>query len=142
MTGVQTCALPILVEPLIKTPDDVDAFEYVRQPPEISDLEASREKNSDTLAFSREHNLAVQAFAGSGLATLMFVMGAENMVMFAMEHTEAFKRLAGADSKTNIQRIRLCAEAGADFVKRFGGYEQTNFLNPELFREIVLPLLH
>jgi len=72
---------------------------------------------------------------------LMFVMGAENAVFFAVDHPDAFKRLAQIDSRTNIERIKLSAEAGADVVKRFGGYEQTNFYNPDIFRQVVRPLL-
>ncbi|MCK4625897.1 MAG: hypothetical protein KAV00_11345, partial [Phycisphaerae bacterium] len=59
----------------------------------------------------------------------------------AVDHPQAFKRLAEIDSKANIGRIRLCAQTGADFVKRFGGYEQTNFYNPTIFKEVVVSLL-
>ncbi|NLF17073.1 MAG: hypothetical protein GX595_07430 [Lentisphaerae bacterium] len=130
-----------IVEPLIKTPDDVDAFEVLWQPPTESDLDRSRAGNDAALAVARAHGLAVRGFAGNGLATLMFVMGAEHLVLFAMDHPEAFRRLAQIDSRANLARIRLCAQAGADMVKRFGGYEQTNFFSPAIFREVVLPLL-
>jgi len=130
-----------LFEPLIKSPDDVDAFEYIWQPPGAADLDAAREQIDEVCAFARKNKLAVCGYGGGGLATLMFVMGAENAVMFAVDHPEAFKRLAQIDSRTNIERIRLSAQAGADFVKRFGGYEQTNFYNPAIFREVVMPLL-
>ena len=128
-------------EPLIKSPGDVDAFEYIWQPPTAADLDAVREHVDAVCRFARKNHLAVQGFGGNGLATLMFVMGAENAVMFAVDHPDAFKRLAQMDSRTNVARITRCAEAGADFVKRFGGYEQANFYNPRIFREVVMPLL-
>ncbi len=130
-----------IIEPLIKDPDDVEPFSFLWQAPGEQELMARQDANQFAVALAREHNLPISGYAGNGLATLMFVMGAENMVMFAMDHPEAFKRLAQIDSQVNKARIRLNARVGADFVKRFGGYEQTNFLSPSLFREIVLPLL-
>ena len=130
-----------IYEPLIKSPDDVNAFEYVWRPPTAADLDAARQRIDAARRFARENNLAVQGYGGYGLATLLFVMGAENAIMFAVDHPDAFKRLAQIDSRANVERIRLSAEAGADFVKRFGGYEQTNFYSPTIFRKVVMPLL-
>ena len=78
---------------------------------------------------------------GQGLATLMFQMGAENLVLFAMDHPEAFRRLARLDSDATLARIALYADLGVDLLKRFGGYEQTNFFSPAIFRDVVSPLL-
>ncbi|MCK5844177.1 MAG: hypothetical protein KAG97_05670 [Victivallales bacterium] len=130
-----------MFEPLIKSPDDVDAFEYIWAPPPRDALDSASERCEEVHAFAREKELPVCGYAGAGLATLMFTMGAQNAIMFAIDHPEAFKRLAEIDSRTNIERIRLSAEAGVDIVKRFGGYEQTNFYNPSIFREVVIPLL-
>jgi uroporphyrinogen-III decarboxylase len=130
-----------LFEPLIKTPDDVDAFAYLLPPPDRAALDARRKQHDAVRALARQKELAIQGHGGHGLATLLFVMGAENAVMFAVDHPEAFQRLAQIDSRANVTRIHLCAEAGADFIKRFGGYEQTNFYTPEIFRRVVVPLL-
>ena len=129
------------VEPLIKSPDDVDAFRYLHRPPDATDLDRAREHIGETKALARQHAVAVRGLAGMGLATLMHVMGAEKMVLFAVDHPEAFRHLAEIDHETNLARIALLAEAGADFLKRFGGYEQTNFLSPAIFREVVASLL-
>ncbi len=128
-------------EPLIKSPDDVDACEYIWPPPGPTCLDAARGGMDTTLDFARAHGLAVQGYAGGGLATLIFAMGAQNAIMFAVDHPEAFKRLAQIESRASVERIRLCASVGVDFIKRFGGYEQTNFFSPAISREVVLPIL-
>jgi hypothetical protein len=130
-----------IYEPLIKSPDDVDAFEYLWQPPGPADLDAARASIADVVRFAGQHGLAVQGLAGQGLALPMFVMGAQNAVLFAVDHPDAFRRLAEIDHRTNVARIGLLAQAGADLLKRFGGYEQTNFYNPTIFRQVVRPLL-
>lgn len=130
-----------LFEPLIKSPADADAFEHLVRPPGEAELACAEAEIGAVVRFAREKRLAVQGFAGNGLGTLIFVMGAQNAVMFAVDHPEAFRRLAAVDSRAGLARIRLCARVGADFIKRFGGYEQTNFFNPAIFRAVVLPLL-
>ncbi|MFQ5503077.1 MAG: uroporphyrinogen decarboxylase family protein, partial [Phycisphaerae bacterium] len=130
-----------MFEPLLKSPEDVDAFAYVWQAPTQSDLDAYHDDIEAAVSVARERQLTVQGYAGAGLAILMFVMGAENMVMFAADYPEAFKRLAEIESRTNIERIKLSAQIGVDILKRFGGYEQTNFCSPAVFRQVVTPLL-
>jgi len=130
-----------ICEPLIKSPRDVDAFEYLCQPPTERDLAAAEKGNDQTRRIAAEYGIAVRGLAGQGLATLLFVMGAHSAVLFAVDHPGAFQRLAEIDHRTNLARIRLCARAGADFVKRFGGYEQTNLYSPAIFRRVVMPLL-
>jgi len=128
-------------EPLIKSPDDVDAFRYVHAPPAGADLDRARAGIEEAKALAAAAGVAVRGLAGVGLATLMFVMGAEKMVLVAVDHPESFARLAGIDHAVTLARIRLLAEAGVDILKRFGGYEQTNFFSPAIFRRVVAPLL-
>lgn len=130
-----------MCEPLVKTPADVEAFRFVHRPPDGSDLDRARPRLEEGLALAATRGLAVRGYAGSGLATLMFVMGAEHMITFAVDHPEAFRELAQIDHRTNLARIRLLGEVGVDILKRFGGYEQTNFLSPAIFRAAVAPLL-
>jgi uroporphyrinogen-III decarboxylase len=87
------------------------------------------------------HRVAVRATAGQGLATLMFQMGAEHLVLFAVDHPDAFSRLARIVSDATVAALPLYAEIGVDIVKRFGGYEQTNFFSPAIFRAVVGPAL-
>ena len=128
-------------EPLIKSPQDVEAFALLCLPPGEEELHRGRPGIEETLALADRHGVAVRAMAGQGLATPMAVMGAEAFLMFAVDHPEAFRRLAEIDHETNLARIRLSAEAGAHFLKRFGGYEQTNFISPAMFESVVAPLL-
>jgi len=130
-----------IVEPLIKSADDLEAFEHIWRPPGESDMPDLDEYNTAALETARQEGLAVQGYAGAGLATLMFTMGAEAMVMLSVDQPEVFRSLAEIDHRTNLGRIRMCARAGADIVKRFGGYEQTNLLHPRVFREVLAPLL-
>jgi hypothetical protein len=76
-----------------------------------------------------------------GLALILYMMGAENAVYFAMDYPDAFNECAQIIHKAEMRKIELSRRAGAHILKRFGGYEMTNFYNPEIFRQVVLPCL-
>jgi uroporphyrinogen-III decarboxylase len=71
----------------------------------------------------------------------MFLTGAQNLVYYAIDYPEAFRKLAEIVSSVSIAKIKLLKEMGADFLKRFGGYEQTNFFSPDIFKDVVALLL-
>lgn len=91
--------------------DPVVHFEYLWPPPTAAGLAAAGEGIATALRFAQTNQLAAQGYGGHGLATSLFVMGAQNTVLFAVDHPEAFHRLAQIDSRANIERIRLCAKA-------------------------------
>jgi uroporphyrinogen decarboxylase-like protein len=129
------------VEPLIKLPDDIAALRYVHHAPDRANLARARTRIDAAIALGAEMGVPVRATCGHGIATLLFVMGAQNMVLFAADHPDAFEELAQIEHMVTLARIRLLAEAGVDMLKRFGGYEQTNFLSPAIFEAVVAPLL-
>lgn len=130
-----------LVEPLLKGPDDVEAFRYVFCVPGSEHFEAHRKPAAQVVERAHVQGLPVQFTAGQGLATLLFAMGAERAVLFALDYPEAFAELADHLGEVSIRRMQWAAELGVDIIKRFGGYEQTNFYNPSIFRTVVLPQL-
>ena len=66
-----------MFEPLIKSPDDVDAFEYVWHPPVQADLDSARTQIDEVCDFAKENALAVQGYAGCGLATFNVYHGSD-----------------------------------------------------------------
>ena len=130
-----------LWEPLIKGPEDVDAYAFLLRPPARADVDRKRERIDAVVRAARARGVAVRVTAGQGLATLLFQMGAEHLVLFAVDHPEAFARLARLESDVTVASIPLYAELGVDVLKRFGGYEQTNFFSPAIWRGVVAPLL-
>jgi hypothetical protein len=130
-----------LVEPLVKEPDDVEAFAFLLRPPGGFELDRARARIREVTSVAAAHGVAVRVTAGQGLATLLFQMGAERLVLFAVDHPEAFERLARIESDATVAAIPLYAEIGVDILKRFGGYEQTNFFSPAIWKAVVGPAL-
>lgn len=127
-------------EPLIKTPDDVPAFKYLWAKPTDTDIEAHTGTISDLMSLGEKYRVITRATVGQGLAALMFVMGAENFVLFAVDYPEAFKEMAVFEHLMTLERMKIAKYYGIDLFKRFGGYEQTNFFSPSIYKEVVKPL--
>ena len=130
-----------LFEPLVKSPDDVDAYAFLLRPPSRPDVDRYRTRIDAVKEAAGRHAVAVRVTAGQGLATLLFQMGTEHLIYFAVDHPGAFARLARIESDVTVAALQLYAEIGVDMVKRFGGYEQTNFYSPAIYRSVVAPLL-
>ena len=124
-------------EPLIKSPDDVAAF---KKSCEIFGGEvAIRESIGGLINLADKYDVITRATVGLGLASLMFLMGAENFVLFAVDYPEAFKELAVFEHIMTLERMKIADRYGIDLFKRFGGYEQTNFFSPSIYKDIVVP---
>ncbi len=127
-------------EPLIKSPDDVAAFKFLWAKPKEVDIEAFKESIGGLMSLAKKYEVITRATVGLGLASLMSLMGAENFVLFAVDYPEAFKELAVFEHIMTLERMKIADYYGADLFKRFGGYEQTNFFSPSIYKDIVVPL--
>ncbi|NLG53112.1 MAG: hypothetical protein GX541_03975 [Clostridiales bacterium] len=128
-------------EPLIKSPDDVRAFEYLYLPPTQKDVDNMREHINEIQSIAKKYNVLVRTNSGFGLANFLFMMGAQNMIMFAIDYPEVFKKLVEIDHRANLARIKLCPQLGVDVLRRFGGYEMTNFLSVGMYNGILKEFL-
>ncbi|MBN2852458.1 MAG: hypothetical protein JXQ23_06945, partial [Clostridia bacterium] len=99
------------------------------------------EKNRDKFALAEKYGVLTRATIGQGLATPMFFMGAQNLVYYSVDYEQAFKELAVIEKEVVFKRISIAKDYGVDLLKRFGGYEMTNFFTPEQFDKFVLPYL-
>ncbi len=127
-------------EPLIKSPEDIKAFAYLWGKPDEEEIEKVKKQVRPLLELADKYEIATRTTVGQGLATSMFCMGAQNMVLFAMDYPDAFKEMASFEHRMTIDRIKTARIFGIDILKRFGGYEQTNFFSPSIFKDVVMPL--
>ena len=127
-------------EPLIKSPDDVAAFKYLWAKPTEQDIEEFGDSIEGLFGLADKYSVITRATVGQGLAGLMFVMGAGNFVLFAVDYPGAFKELAEFEHLMTLERMKIADYYGVDLFKRFGGYEQTNFFSPSIYDDIVMPM--
>ena len=130
-----------MFEPLIKEAADVEAFRYLFQPLAEVDFNAWQIATAPSFDHARALGLPVIATYGQGLALHMFLMGAQNAVLFSVDEPEAFDSLASIGHEAAMRNIEYAHRAGVHVLKRFGGYEMCNFYNPEIWRRVCRPRL-
>ena len=122
-------------------PEDVELIPYVYAPLVQENIFQIQEEQKASIEQAAQHNLATMTTYGQGLAVAMFMMGAENLLYFSIDHPEAFAKLAGYIHQTEMKNIEMVKMLGIDILKRFGGYEMVNFFTPETFKTVIGPLL-
>lgn len=130
-----------IYKPLIETPEDVKRVRYIFRGMSETDCQKSLQAQQHVLNLAKAYNIPVHCYYGFGLAMPMFMMGAQNVVYFAMDEPQAFDELAQVIHEVDLRRLELAKRAGVDILKRFGGYEMVNLYNPETFESVVVPRL-
>jgi len=142
-TSIRWCdeAASSLHEPLIKEHADIARCRYLLQPLTEADYSRWLAAQRRTFAFAEDRGLPVVLTYGQGLAKLIFMMGAERSVLFALDDPQGFERLAEMIHQCEMRNIELAGRGQVDILKRFGGYEMCNFYNPDIFTKVCLPRL-
>jgi uroporphyrinogen-III decarboxylase len=135
--GDKSCSS--LYKSLIESSEDISRFQYLFMPTTDQDHNKWLEMNDHAFKLARRYNLPIRATYGSGLANLLFIMGAENAILFALENPAGFEELAEIIHQRNMRNIELCHRSDVHILKRFGGYEMCNFFNPDIYRSVCVP---
>ncbi len=130
-----------IYKPLLEKSRDVDLVPYIYSPAPDEKIPEIERMNREVMEQAKAENLPVMTTYGQGLAVAMFMMGAENLLYFSIDYPEAFRKFADYIHQTEMTRIETAKKLGVDILKRFGGYETTNFYSPDTFREVVAPKL-
>ncbi len=117
------------VKPWIETEADLDYFELVWQPPDLT-LDQLLAAISSTRELADRRQVPICGFAGLGLTLSLSLFGTENAVYYSIERPVMLDRMAEIDHQMTMRRIELCVEAGVDYVSRNGFYETTDFWSP------------
>ncbi|MDD5598764.1 MAG: uroporphyrinogen decarboxylase family protein [Victivallaceae bacterium] len=128
-------------KPLIESADDVAKVKYLISPATETDYRQSVAINEKAFSLAGKYQAPTLLTCGQGLADLMFMMGAENLILFAIDNPDAFDELARFLHEKTMRKIELAKRMGIDILKRFGGYEMTNFFSPGIFERTVMPYL-
>ncbi|MFO7899983.1 MAG: uroporphyrinogen decarboxylase family protein [Planctomycetota bacterium] len=130
-----------IAEPLIKEHADIERCRYLLQPLTEKDYAHWIAARQQTFETAEAHDLPFVLNYGRGLSTLMFIMGAERSVLFAMDDPDGFEELAEMIHRCEMRNIELAGRGHVDILKRFGGYEMCNFYNPDIFKKVCVPRL-
>jgi len=76
-----------------------------------------------------------------GADALMWLCGAERMLLWAMDEPETIEELLKIISDWNMKRIKVYLDEGIDLLIKRAWYESTDLWSPSLYRKLILPIL-
>jgi hypothetical protein len=126
---------------IVQGPEDLEAFQYLLHPPTDAEIDAFHRESEALLAFAREHNLLTTSGWGVGADMIGWVHGLDNLLYGIYDRPDFIRDLLSMIAEWNRQRMAVVLEAGIDlFIKR-AWYENTDFLSPATWEDLIQPEL-
>jgi uroporphyrinogen-III decarboxylase len=134
--------IPRAVKPAVASPGDVTAMRHLYAPPDAETKRWFAERMAKVGRFAAEEATAVRAWAAFGMDAAVWLMGAENAILLAIDEPSLFRKLLDIIAETDYARIELAAaHAEVDIIAQRGWYSSTDFWSPKMFDEFVAPYL-
>ena len=126
--------IPRAVEHAVSSPDDVEKIAYLYRGPGEEEAAWLEERMEKVKPFADEAGVPVQAWSAFGMDAVIWLMGTENAVYFALDYPVEFERLLDIITEADVARTDLAAKTdGVDIVVERGWYSSTDFWSPSLF---------
>jgi len=140
---------------LMTCEEDLNSIPYLFSEPTKGDILNFRTKAKRLKKLARNRDLFVSGGwrsggsemginedAGTmGADALMWLCGAERMLLWAMDKPETIEQLLKIISHWNIKRMKIYLEEGVDLLVRRAWYESTDLWSPSLYRRFIFPML-
>lgn len=134
--------LPRAVEQAVSSPADVPVIRFLFAPPDAAARTAFAERMAQVRGFAEKQGVAVQAWSAFGMDAVVWLTGAEQGVLLALDEPRAFGELVDSIADTDYARTELALQTpGVDLVVQRGWYSSTDFWSPRLFDRFVIPPL-
>lgn len=132
--------IPRAVVQAVSSPADVPAIKHLYAPPNEEQRDRFADQMRDVKDFADREGFFVQAWTAFTMDAAIWLTGAQNAIMMAMDAPEAFRQLLDIIAETDHARTELAAANDAvDMVCLRGWYSSTDFWSPTLFDEFVFP---
>jgi len=129
-----------IVKPWIETHADLDCFEQVWLPPDMT-VARVRELIRPTRTLADRWRVPISLPTGYGWTLALSLFGAERAVLASVDQPDLLDRLAEIDHRVTVRKIELGIAAGVEVLHRNGFYETTDFWSPAQIERHLLPRL-
>ena len=134
--------IPRAVKPAVSSPDDVAVVKHLYAPPDAAARDWFASRMASVGEFANREGVAVRAWSAFGMDAVVWMMGAENAILMAVDDPAAFTRLLDTVAETEYARIELAAKhPDVDIIAQRGWYSSTDFWSPAMFDRFVAPHL-
>jgi uroporphyrinogen-III decarboxylase len=129
------------IQPLVTEPADLEALQFLLQPPAEQDRVQFAQEVKRARAFVEEHKVLLAGGWGVGLDMANWLCGVEKLILLCADQPQFVTDLLEMIHRWNMRRMEVVLSAPVDLYFRRAWYEGCDFVTPRFFREAVLPRL-
>jgi uroporphyrinogen-III decarboxylase len=133
--------IPRASKPLITSPADLGALQYLLMPPQEGDIQAFQAEAATAKAFVEEYGLLLAGGWGVGMDMANWLCGMENLMILMIDQPDFVGQLLEMIHQWNRPRMEVVLGAGVDLYIRRAWYEGCDFVTPRFYRREILPRL-
>ena len=133
--------VPRAQKPLITREVELDALQYLLQPPSAQDAALFQQEAQKASAFCKEQGVLLAGGWGVGVDMAMWLCGMEKFTLMTLEQPDFAVRILKMIHEWNLLRMELVLSAPVDLYIRRAWYEGCDFITPRFYRQVLLPML-
>ena len=133
--------IPRADKPLVTSPKDLEALQYLLIPPKDVDIQAFEVEASIARSFADENGVLLASGWGVGMDMANWLCGMENLMILMHEQPQFVSQILEIIHQWNKQRMKIVLSADIDLYIRRAWYEGCDFVTPKFFQHEVLPRL-
>ena len=133
--------IPRSEKPLVTSPKDLEALQYLLTPPQEEDIRAFGVEASKARSFAEEKGILLAGGWGVGMDMANWLCGMENLMILMFEQAGFVSHLLEMIHQWNMRRMEVVLSADIDLCIRRAWYEGCDFVVPKFFQREILPRL-
>ena len=133
--------IPRADKPLVTSPKDLEALQYLLIPPQEADVQAFGTEASIARSFVDENGVLLAGGWGVGMDMANWLCGMENLMILMLEQPQFVSQILEMIHQWNMRRMEIVLSAGVDLYIRRAWYEGCDFVIPKFYQREVLPRL-
>lgn len=133
--------IPRADKPLVTSPKDLEALQYLLIPPLQADVQAFGAEASMARSFVDENRVLLAGGWGVGMDMANWLCGMENLMILMLEQPQFVSQILEMIHQWNMRRMEIVLSAGIDLYIRRAWYEGCDFVIPRFYQREALPRL-
>jgi len=133
--------IPRSLKPLITEPVELEALQFLLQPPNSSVIDFFNKEQQRATAFATEKDVLLVGGWGVGMDMANWLCGMHELMKLAITNTDFVEDLLEMIHQWNISRMKVVLSGNPDLYIRRSWYEGCDFVVPDFYQHAILPRL-
>ncbi len=133
--------IPRSTNPLISNQGELEALQFLLTPPQDDDIASFHQETKTAHQFVDEYGVLLAGGWGVGVDMAFWLCGMQDFIIAILQKPEYARQLLQMIHIWNMQRMRVVLSAPVDLYIRRAWYEGCDFVTPNSFAELILPIL-